>query len=67
MAEQLKRGRTPLAWDRAGAGALLSLTVVLFLVIVFNVAIGRTIHWDIVALLGGAGFAGLTLAFRYVR
>ncbi len=67
MAEPLKRDRTPLAWNRAGAGALLSLTVVLFLVVVFNVAIGRTIHWDIVALLGGAGFVGLTLAFRYVR
>jgi hypothetical protein len=67
MAEQLKRDRTPLPWNRAGAGALLSLTVVLFLAIVFNVAIGRTIHWDIVAVLGGVGFAGLTLAFRYVR
>ncbi len=67
MAKPLKRDRTPLAWNLAGAGALLSLTVVLFLVIVFNVAIGRTIHWDIVALLGGAGFVGLTLAFRYVR
>ena len=67
MAEQLKRDRTPLAWNRAGAGAVLSLTVVLFLAVVFNVAIGRTIHWDIVALLGGVGFVGLTLAFRYVR
>ncbi len=67
MAEPLKRDRSPLAWNRAGAGALLSLTVVLFLVVVFNVAIGRTIHWDIVALLGGAGFAGLTLAFRCAR
>ena len=67
MPEPLKRDRTPLAWNRAGVGALLSLTVVLFLVVVFNVAIGRTIHWDIVALLGGAGFVGLTLAFRYVR
>ncbi len=67
MAEQLKRGRTPLAWNRAGAGALLSLTVVLFLAVVFNAAIGRTINWDIVAVLGGGGFVGLTLAFRYVR
>ena len=67
MAEPLKRDRTPLAWKRASAGALLSLTVVLFLVVVFNVVIGRTIHWDIVALLGGAGFVGLTLALRYVR
>jgi hypothetical protein len=67
VAEQLKRDRTPLPWNRAGAGALLSLTVVLALAIVFNVAIGRTIHWDIVAVLGGVGFVGLTLAFRYVR
>jgi len=43
------------------------MAVVLALAVVFNVAIGRTIHWDIVALLGGAGFVGLTLAFRYVR
>ncbi len=67
MAEQLKRDRTPLPWNRAGAGALLSLTGVLFLAIVLNVALGRTIHWDIVAALAGAGFVGLTLAFRYVR
>ncbi len=67
MAEPFKRDRTPLAWNRAGAGALLSLTVVLFLAVVFNVAIGQTIHWDVVALLSGAGFVGLTLAFRYVR
>ncbi len=67
MAERLKRDRTPLAWNRAGAGALISRTVVLFLAVVFNVAIGRTIHWDIVALRGGGGFVGLTLAFRYVR
>ncbi len=67
MAEQLRKDKPPLAWNRAGAGALLSLTVLLFLAIVFNVAIGRTIHWDIVAVLGGVGFGGLTLAFRYVR
>ena len=67
MAEQLKRDRTPLPWNRAGAGALLSLPVLLSLAVVFNVAIGRTIHWDIVAVLGGVGFGGLTLAFRYVR
>ena len=67
MAGQLKRDRTPLPWNRAGAGALLSLTVVLVLAIVFNVAIGWTIHWDIVAVLAGVGFVGLTLAMRYVR
>ncbi len=67
MAEQLKRDRTPLPWKRAGAGALLALTAVLVLAVVFNVAIGRTIHWDIVAALAGVGFVGLTLAFRYVR
>ncbi len=67
MAEQLKRDRTPLPWNRAGAGALIALTVVLALAVVFNVAIGRTIHWDIVAALAGVGFVGLTLAFRYVR
>ena len=67
VAEQLKRDRTLLPWNRAGAGALLSLPVLLFLAVVFNVAIGRTIHWDIVAVLGGVGFVGLALAFRYVR
>ncbi len=67
MSERLKRDGTPLAWNRASAGALISLTVVLFLAVVLNVASGRTIHWDIVALLGGVGFVGLTLTFRYVR
>ncbi len=67
MADVSKKREPPLPWNRAGAGAPLSLTAVLFLAVVFNVAIGRTIHWDIVALLGGAGFVGLTLAFRYVR
>ena len=67
MAEQLKRDRTPLPWNRAGAGAILSLAVLVALAVVLNVAIGRTIHWDIVAVLGGVGFGGLTLAFRYVR
>lgn len=67
MADVSKKREPPLPWKRAGAGALLSLTVVLFLAVVFNVAIGRTIHWDIVALLGGVGFVGLTPAFRYVR
>ena len=62
-----KRDKAPLSWNRAGAGALLALTVVLAPALVFNVAIGRAIHWDIVALLGGVGFVGLTLAFRYVR
>jgi len=37
------------------------------LAIVFNVAIGRMIHWDIVAALSVAGLLGLTLAFRYAR
>ncbi len=67
MAEQLKRDGTPLPWNRAGAGALLSLAVLLALSVVLNVAIGRTIHWDIVAVLGGVGFVGLALAVRYVR
>ena len=66
-AGEVERDRTPLPWNRAGAGALLSLTVLLLLAIVFNVAIGRTIHWDIVVVLGGVGFGGLALAFRYVR
>ncbi len=67
MVDVSKKREPPLPWNRAGTGALLSLTVVLAVAIVFNVAIGRTIHWDIVALLGGVGFVGLTLAFRYVR
>ncbi len=67
VAEQLKRDGTPLPWTRAAPSALLALTFVLFLAVVFNVAIGRTIHWDIVAALAGVGFVGLTLAFRYVR
>lgn len=67
MSEVSKEKKAPLSWSRAAAGAALALAVVLTVAIVFNVAIGRTIHWDIVAALGGAGFLGLTLAFRYAR
>ncbi len=62
-----RKERTPLPWNRAGVGALVSLAVVLSLALVFNVAIGRQIHWDIVAAVSVAGMLGLTLAFRYAR
>ena len=42
----------------------LALAVILPLAIVFNLAIGRMIHWDIEAMLSGIGVLGLTLAFR---
>ena len=67
MADVSRKREPPLPWSRAAAGALLSLAVVLALAVVLNVALGRTIHWDIVAALTGAGFVGLTLGFRYVR
>ena len=67
MTEPSKTDRPPLDWSRAAAVGFLGLAVVLPLAILFNVAIGRTIHWDIVAVIGGIGFLGLTLAFRYVR
>jgi hypothetical protein len=67
VADVSKKREPTLPWTRAAPSALLALAVVLALAIVFNVAIGRMIHWDIVALLGGVGFVGLTLAFRYVR
>lgn len=67
MTEPLRKERTPLPWTRAGVGALVSLAVVLSLALVFNVAIGRHIHWDIVAAVSIAGLLGLTLAFRYTR
>ncbi len=67
MTEPSTKQRTPLPWSRAGVGAFLALAIILPLAIVFNVAIGRTIHWDIVAALSGIGFLGMTLAFRYAR
>ena len=67
MAGPSRKEKTPLPWNRAGVGALVSLAVVLSLALVFNVAIGRHIHWDIVAAVSVAGLLGLTLAFRYAR
>ncbi len=67
MAEPSRKEKTPLPWSRAGVGALVFLAVVLSLALVFNVAIGRQIHWDIVAAVSVAGLLGLTLAFRYAR
>ncbi len=67
MADVSRKREPPLPWTRAARSALLALAVVLSLAIVLNVALGRTIHWDIVAVLTGAGFVGLTLVFRYVR
>ena len=67
MTEPSTKHRTPLPWSRAGAGAFLALAIILPLAIVFNVAIGRQIHWDIVAALSVIGSVGLTLAFRYAR
>ncbi len=67
MADVSKKKEPPLPWSRAAASALLALAVILPLAIVFNLAIGRMIHWDIVATLSGIGVLGLTLAFRYVR
>ena len=67
MTEPSTKQEPPLPWDRAGASAILALAIILTLAIVFNVAIGRMIHWDIVAVLSVAGLLGLTLAFRYAR
>ncbi len=67
MTEPSTKQKTPLPWSRAGASAFLALAVILPLAIVFNVAIGRMIHWDIVGALSVIGSVGLTLAFRYAR
>ena len=67
MADTGRKTDPPLAWSRAAAAALVALAIILVLAVALNVAIGRRIHWDIVAALAGAGFAGLTLAFRYAR
>ncbi len=67
MTEPSRKERTPLPWNRAGVGALVSVAAILSLALVFNVAIGRHIHWDIVAAVSVAGLLGLTLAFRYAR
>lgn len=67
MSDASKERVPPLSWSRAAAGALAVLAVILPLAILFNVALGRMIHWDIVAILTGFGLLGLTLAFRYLR
>ena len=61
------QGEPYLRWGRAAAGALLALVAILPATIGFKVAIGRVIHWEIVAVLGALGFLGLTLALRYSR
>ncbi len=67
MTEPSRKERAPLPWNRASVGALVSVVAILSLALVFNVAIGRQIHWDIVAAVSVAGLLGLTLAFRYAR
>ncbi len=67
MSDVSRKREPPLPWGRAAPSALLALAIILALALALNVALGRTIHWDIVAALTGAGFVGLTLAFRYVR
>ena len=67
MAEPSREVKAPLAWSRAAVGGILALAVILPLAVVFNIAVGRMIHWDIVALIASAGVVGLTLAFRYAR
>ncbi|MEE8347238.1 MAG: hypothetical protein V3S20_07830 [Dehalococcoidia bacterium] len=67
MANTSTKRKPPLPWNRAAAAALVAVAVILSLAIVFNVAIGRMIHWDIVAVLGGLGYLGLTLAIRFSR
>ncbi len=67
MADVSKKKEPSLPWSRAAASALLALAVILPLAIVFSLAIGRMIDWDIVATLSGIGLLGLTLAFRYLR
>lgn len=67
MSEASDKKNPPLPWVRALGTSLLTLAVILPVAIAFNMLIGRTIHWDIVAVLAGGGFVTLTLAFRYLR
>lgn len=67
MSDPSTKAKPGLSWRRAAAGAVLTVAVILPSAIGFNIVIGRVIHWDIVAVLGGAGFLGLTLVLRYVR
>ena len=55
------------SWSRAALIAFLIVVVILLAAVGTNAAIGRTIHWDIVSLLAGGGFLGLTLMIHYSR
>jgi hypothetical protein len=48
-------------WSAVAIGLLLTFAVVI------NIIVGRTIHWDIVAGLGIAGFIALTLGRQFQK
>ena len=50
---------TSLAWAAAAMAALL------FIAVALNVAIGRVIHWEIVAVLGVLGFVFLSIGRQF--
>ena len=55
------------SWSRAALIAFLIVVVILPVAVGINAVIGSTIHWDIVSLVAGGGFLGLTLVIRYSR
>ncbi len=53
-----------LAWMHSLAWSGVVMALILAIVIPGNIAIGRTIHWDIVTVLGLGGLLALTVLHR---
>lgn len=56
-----------LGWLVALGRGLLHMAVIMPLAVGINVWLGRTLHWDIIALISVVGVAGLTLVQRRFR
>ena len=52
------------SWIKALAWSALVVAALLGIALVVNLLLGRRIHWDIVSIMGAAGFVVLTLGRR---
>lgn len=67
MANEEEQTGLRASWRASAARALFAMGLILPVALVLNAVIGRTIHWDIAAIIAVLGFLGLTLAYRHAR